>query len=105
MLNENSTCEYVRNYYDVPACIGRIVKMKGRQGIIAEDRGHYIGVNFDDDKPGSIFNVHPLDAEYLGMGKVRKMTQSQQRYREYRRSECGLTFPEWLGIKDKEKRS
>jgi hypothetical protein len=42
-------CEYARVYYGVPACIGRRVTVDGKPGIIAEDRGHYIGVNFDDD--------------------------------------------------------
>lgn len=79
-----SECEYVRNYYDVPACIGRAVIVNGRSGVISEDRGHYIGVNFDDDKPGSVFNCHPTwKVEYGDMKKVRKMTRSQQRYKRY----------------------
>ncbi len=38
--------EYVRRYYGVPVCIGRKIIFKGRHGIITEDRGNYIGVNF-----------------------------------------------------------
>lgn len=93
-------CEYVRDYYDVPACIGRIVTYKGKQGTIYEDGGNYISVNFDDDKPGQTINIHPTDPNlaYLGMGKVRKMTRSQQRYRDYISSEYGGTFAEYLGI-------
>lgn len=76
--------KYVKDYYGVPACYGRRVVHRGNPGIIAEDRGHYIGVNFDEDKPGVVFNVHPTDkVEYLGMGKVRKMTRAQKRYQEY----------------------
>ena len=37
-------CDYVRNAYGVPACIGRKVVHKGRAGIISADRGNYIGV-------------------------------------------------------------
>lgn len=93
------SCEYVREHYGVPAVLGRRVAVRGRAGIIAEDRGHYIGVNFDDTKPGHIFNVHPTDeVDYQGMGKIRKMTPSQRRYREFIRSDCGLSFSEWLGI-------
>lgn len=93
------SCEYVRKYYGVPACIGRRILFKGKPGIIAEDRGHYIGVNFDEDKPGVICNVHPTDGvEYGEMGKVRKMTRSQKRYRDYIRSEYPGTFAEYLGI-------
>jgi len=81
------SCEYVRNYYGVPAETGRLVCHAGRPGIIAEDRGNYIGVNFDDEKPGQVHNVHPTDEnlEYLGMGKVRKMTRSQ-RHQNHQRS-------------------
>lgn len=46
--------EYAKNYYGVPSDIGRRVTVGERPGIIAEDRGNYIGVNFDDSKPGVI---------------------------------------------------
>jgi len=92
-------CEYVRNYYEVPAEIGRRVVVSGKPGIIAEDRGHYIGVNFDSDKPGIILNVHPTsDVEYGDMGVIRKMTKSQQNYRHYLNAECGCSFAEWLKL-------
>jgi len=78
------SCEYVKKYYGVPAEIGRRIEHDGNSGIIAEDRGHYIGVNFDKDKPGMVFNVHPTDkVKYLGMGKIRQMTRSQKRYQRY----------------------
>ncbi len=94
------TCEYVRKHYGVDACIGRRITFRGKEGIIAEDRGHYIGVNFDEDKPGEVCNVHPTDGvEYGDMGKVRKMTRSQKRYRDYIRSECDCSFSEYLGIR------
>lgn len=87
-------CEYVKDYYKVPACIGRRVIVNGKPGVIAEDRGNYIGVNFDKDKPGIIVNAHPTwKVEYLGMGKVRKLTRSQRRYRDYREwSDCFDSF-------------
>lgn len=93
-------CEYVRQYYGVPACIGRRVMVYGKHGIITEDRGNYIGVNLDTDKPGRASNYHPTDGvEYLGMGKVRKMTRSQQNYQDFLRSDCGCTFSEWMMFK------
>ena len=93
------SCEYVRNYYKVPAEIGRRVIAYGEPGIIAEDRGHYIGVTLDSDKPGRVSNYHPTDGiEYLGMGTVRKPTRSQKRYRDFLASDCGNSFAEWLGI-------
>lgn len=78
------SCEYVREHYGVPAVIGRRVIAHGKPGIIAEDRGHYIGVNLDSDKPGVISNYHPTDnVEYLDMGTVRKRTKSQLRYQRW----------------------
>ena len=77
-------CEYVQEHYGVPACIGRRVIVNGKPGIIAEDRGHHIGVNFDSDKPGEVVPAHPTwKVEYGEMGKVRKMTRSQQRYQRF----------------------
>jgi len=78
------TCEYAANYYGVPACIGRLVVVSGNHGVIAEDRGHYIGVLFDDKKPGDVRNCHPTDkVVYEGMGPIRTMTAAQERYRRY----------------------
>ncbi|SEG21812.1 hypothetical protein [Marinobacterium lutimaris] len=89
------SCEYVQKYYSVPACIGRRVEVSGRPGVIAQDCGHYIGVNFDTDKPGQISPCHPTwKVEYLGIGKVRKMTRSQQRYKRY--LEYGDCFENFL---------
>lgn len=93
--------KYVKDYYGVPAETGRIVIFRGRRGVIAEDRGNYIGVNFDEDKPGVVFNVHPTDGvEYQGIDNVRKMTRSQERYRNFIKSEYPGTFAEYLGIKE-----
>lgn len=93
-------CEYVRNYYGVPACIGRRVIVYGKPGIIAEDRGNYIGVNLDEDKPSRVSNYHPTDkVEYLGMGEVRKLTRSQKNYQDYLKSDCGHSFGEWMLFK------
>ncbi len=96
-------CEYVRETYGVPACIGRIVTYKGRKGVISEDRGNYIGVTLDDQKPGHVSNFHPNTEElvYGEMGKVRKMTRSQKRYQDWQYADCGLTFAEWIGVKPK----
>lgn len=91
-------CEYVREYYGVPACIGRQIEYNGRKGIISEDRGNYIGVTFDDQKPGTVSNFHPTTEglTYHGMGKFRQMTRGQRRYQDYLRSECTESFGEWI---------
>ena len=93
-------CEYVSQHYGVPACIGRRVIAYGEPGIITEDRGNYIGVNLDKDKPATVNNYHPTDKiEYLGMGTVRKLTRSQQNYRDFLRADCGHVFGEWMLFK------
>lgn len=89
--------EYIQRTCGVPAEIGRRVKMDGRPGIIAADRGNYVGVNFDADKPGVIKNCHPVwKMEYGEMGTLRPMTRSQKRYQEFLSADSGLTFFEFL---------
>lgn len=34
-----------------------------------------------------------------------KLTRSQKRYRDFLRADCGLSFREWLGIRNKPRRS
>lgn len=88
---------YVRETYGVPACIGRRIEFNGRSGVIAEDRGNYIGVNFDDDAPGQIVNLHPTErVTYLGTGPVRKPSRSQARYRRFVSADTGESFGEFL---------
>lgn len=91
-------CEYVRDTYGVPADIGVRVVVSGEPGIIVADRGNYIGVNFDRDKPGVIKNAHPTwEVQYGGFGVIRKMTRSQQRYADYMKvSECFDSFLDYL---------
>jgi len=100
-----SEFDYVRNAYGVPACIGRVVGVYGKMGIITADRGHYIGVTFDTEKPQIIRNVHPMDGvKYFDIvAKPRKVGRSSIRYQEYLKSECNETFSEWLGIEKKRK--
>lgn len=95
--------DYVQNFYGVPAELGRRVSVDGRPGVIAADRGHYIGVNFDDEKPGLIRNAHPVsDVEYGEMGTIRRMTRSQERYKKYREvAECYPSFAAFLGVREK----
>jgi hypothetical protein len=105
MTNPARSCQYVRDHYGVPACIGRRVVVGGKPGIIAADRGNYIGVNFDESKPGHIFNCHPTDeVEYGEMGKIRKMTRSQKRWADYSDvADCFESFWHWLRHKKAEK--
>ena len=88
-------CEYVKRTYGVPAEIGRRVTVYGKPGIITEDRGHYIGVTLDSDKPGVVKNYHPTDGvEYHGIGKVRRPSKWSQRYSRF--LEYGHGFDSFL---------
>jgi hypothetical protein len=79
-----SPFEYINNYYHVNAELGRKVTVDGESGVIAKDCSHYIGVNFDKDKPGVISNCHPTwRVEYGAIGKIRTPTASQRRYKRY----------------------
>ena len=91
-------CKSASDYYGVPADIGRRVIVSGRPGIISADRGNYIGVNFDDDKPGVILNCHPTwRVEYQGIGQIRRQTRGQERYARYlESSECYDDFLHFL---------
>lgn len=78
-------CEYVRKTYGVPAEIGRRVVAYGKPGVIAEDRGNYIGILLDCDRPGNVNNYHPVDGiEYMEQkGRIRKPGKRQARYLRY----------------------
>lgn len=90
-----SNCEYVKQHYNVPADIGRRVTVNGKPGIIVEDRGHHIGVNFDDDKSQEVSPCHPTwKVEYHEIGTIRKVSRSAQRYKRFR--EYGDCFDSFI---------
>lgn len=92
--------EYIKKYYKVPAEIGRRIKFYGKDATIVEDRGHYLGVNFDSHAPHIIMSIHPTDdVEYLDMAKPRKISKSKERYQQYLNSEVDETFAEWMGFR------
>ena len=94
-------CEYIRNYYGVPAVVGQKIEYRGDTGVIYKDGGNYLCVNMDTDKPGHTLNIHPTDPnlKYLQVaGNIRKLSRSQQNYRDYLKSECSESFAEFMGF-------
>lgn len=96
--------EYVKSRYNVPADMYREVIVNGKKGVITEDMGNYIGVNFYNTLTYHPSPCHPTwEVTYLDTFNrkppVKKLTHSQKRYQEYLRTEETLTFKEWLGIK------
>lgn len=99
MSNYGKPLEYIQQYYKVPACIGRGVTIDGKPGIITEDRGNYIGVTLDEQKPGTVGTYHPTDPSvvYGEMRTIRPMTKAQARYRAFKDAEWFHgTFIEFL---------
>lgn len=93
--------EYIKKYYGIELELGMVINYKGKTGLVTDDRGHYVGVTFDSDKPGTIVNIHPTDNDLTYTNKIRsirKMTRSQKRYQEYLRYDCNETFAEWMGF-------
>lgn len=94
--------EYIKETYKVPAEIGReIIFQRKRKGVIIQDCGNYIGVNFHDRKPGIIDRLHPTsEVEYLEtFGKIRRRTKGQMRYQQFLDADYfDGTFAQWLGI-------
>ncbi|AMP15526.1 hypothetical protein [Collimonas pratensis] len=93
--------DYVRDHYGVPAELGRGVTVYGKPGVIAADRGHYIGVVFDADKPHQISNCHPTaGVEYGEIRAVPAMTRPQKNYSDFLQADWFHgTFAEWLGAR------
>ena len=86
---------YIKAYYGVSASINQRVTVDGKPGIIVADQGHHLGVNFDEDKPGTISNCHPTwRVDYLEIGTARKQTKAQARYQRY--LEVGDQFDSFL---------
>ena len=97
-------CEYICEYYNVPADIGRRIDYNGRGGIIAKDGGNYLGVNFDDNKPSDVYNLHPTEEglTYLEMGKIRKPTRGQLKYQNFLEADWfDGSFADWINVKNK----
>lgn len=87
--------EYINKTYGLNVKINQRVIVDGKGGIIISDKGHYLGVNFDKDKAGVISQCHPTwNIEYLGIGKPRKLTKSQERGRRW--LECGDMFESFM---------
>lgn len=101
--------DYVRRFYGVPAERGRRVCVEGKEGVIVRAT-NYVYINFDDDKPTVSHPYHPCSdgLTYLGIGKVRKMTRSQKRYKAYidfEYSDCFDSFIDFCRWFDAERKN
>lgn len=93
----SANCEYVRQHYGVPACIGRRVLANGKPGTIVEDRGHYIGVMLDGER--RVGNHHPTwEMQYGEMAEKMPKRPRPTNYDRYLDEEYPDSFHEYLGI-------
>lgn len=94
----SANCEYVRQHYNVPACIGRRVVANGKPGTIVEDRGHYIGVMLDGER--RVGSHHPTwEMQYGEMAdKIPKLPRRTNWDKFNDESECYEGFADFLGI-------
>lgn len=93
--------EYIKNAYGVPAEMYREVIVNGDRGVITEDMGNYIGVNFYDKPTVYSLPCHPTwEVTYLDTFNpkppVLKISRSKKRYLDYLRADCSETFSEWI---------
>lgn len=93
--------DYIKNAYKVPAEMHREVIVDGKKGVITEDMGNYIGVNFYDNQTAHALPCHPTwEVTYLDTFNrkppILKQSRSKKRYDTWRRSDCSETFSEWI---------
>lgn len=90
---------YIRNYYKVPAEVGRRVVAYGKPGIIMGAINAYIGVVLDDDPTRRQRPHHPEDGIVYGdMADKLPKPPRRSNYDKFQSDDCGLYFHEWLGI-------
>lgn len=93
---------YIKKEYGINPEIGMRVEVNGRGGVIIGGYGPYIGVNFNDDKPGVCIYCHPTSGVtyFDEIVKIRKPKKSRARYADFCSEETDLTFKEWLKYKE-----
>lgn len=92
-------CEYVQQYYQVPACIGRRVIAYGKPGVITTDFGHYVGIVLDEDRKRRPDRYHPVDGiEYGEMADQLPKRPRISNYDKFLNDDIDCYFHEWLCI-------
>lgn len=74
--------KYIREYYKVPADLGRKVKVKAvdKFGVIIGSHDMYVIVRMARDSRGREFTFHPSDLEYLEMDEnMRRLLEMIER--------------------------
>lgn len=96
MKDEYDPLEYIRDYYKVPAVVGRVVLYKARRGVVAGASGPHVKIWFDGDKFPVV--CHPVDCLTWTdeIGPLPKLTRSQKMYRAYLDMDICDSFKDFL---------
>jgi len=90
---------YIRDYYKVPAEVGRRVVAYGKPGIIMGAINAYIGVVLDADPTPRQRPHHPEDQIVYGdMADKLPKPPRRSNYDKFQHDDVDMYFHEWLGI-------
>ncbi len=53
--------EYIRNYYKVPARVGKHVEYKGKRGVVTGGVNAYVEVRLEEEKNARPYHPHDLN--------------------------------------------
>jgi hypothetical protein len=88
--------QYVRDYYKVPAYVGRVVYAGGKRGVVVGASGPHLKVNLDGARHPGVY--HPTDSMRWTeeTAPLPKRTRSQRNYDAYLHSETTESFIEFM---------
>ncbi len=88
--------QYIRDYYEVPAVIGRVVYYKDRRGVVCGSHGPHVKIWLEGDKnPGYYHPTYELTWTDE-IGPLPKLTRSQKMYRAYLDMDVCDSFHDFL---------
>lgn len=95
MSHKYDPLEYIRNYYNVPAVVGRVVRYKDKRGVVSGASGPHVKVWFDGEKHDTV--VHPRDLEWSNeLGPLPTLTRGRRNYRAWLHSETSESFIDFM---------
>lgn len=93
---EYDPLQYVRDYYHVPAVVGRVVYARGKRGVVVGASGPHVKVHIDGERRAGIY--HPTDEMRWTdeFAPLPKKTRAERNYDAYLHSETSETFIEFM---------
>lgn len=96
LQNDYDPLQYVRDYYHVPAYVGRVVYAGRKRGIVVGASGPHVKIHIDGERHAGVY--HPTDGLQWTeeSAPLPKLSRSQRNYDCYLNSESNESFIEWL---------